>query len=82
MVRPEKSPGPLDGKALQGIGVEAAGMEAMARIPFRRFGAEDRALSFKNGSGCMVFSGDEVQGILNSSLFKPDNFCNLGVVVG
>jgi hypothetical protein len=81
MVRPKKTPGPFNRQAFQFIGIAAAGMKAIARISLGRFGAKDRSLSFKYGSGRMIFSSDQVQGVFNSCFFEPDDFGNRGIVL-
>jgi hypothetical protein len=30
----------------------------------------------------MIFSSDEIKGVFNSGFFKPDDFGNLGIMVG
>jgi hypothetical protein len=57
------------------------GMEPATRIAFRSLGAEDGSLGFENGSGGVIFSGYQVQGIFNSRFFLLNDLGNFRIIV-
>jgi len=45
------------------MSINTTRMKTAARIPFRRLGAENRSLGFKNRQRRMIFSRNKIQGV-------------------
>jgi hypothetical protein len=79
---PKQFSASLHGELFHPVHVYAAGMEPSARISFNGLGVEHGPRNFENGLGRVIFSGNQINGVLQPLFFLNNQLSQFRIVVG